>query len=102
VAVVLGSKHMYDDVRALLGYGFKVRAKGGAERLGVRPDPAEEASETTLPPAADRLTGRVTATPSPLVERLGPRILAAPVPMAAFAGVACLALGTLALVWRRR
>jgi hypothetical protein len=30
------------------------------------------------------------------------RILAAPLPLAAFAGVACLLLGALALVWRRR
>jgi serine-type D-Ala-D-Ala carboxypeptidase (penicillin-binding protein 5/6) len=106
VAVVLGSKVMYDDVRALLGYGFKVRPTAGAERLGVLPGPpagdAGDAAEATLPPAADRATGRVSGTPSPLVERFGPQILAAPVPLAACAGVACLLLGILALVWRRR
>jgi D-alanyl-D-alanine carboxypeptidase (penicillin-binding protein 5/6) len=102
VAVVLGSKRMYDDVRALLGYGFKVKPKVGAELLGIRPDPPDHAPEVTLPPAAERITGRVAATPSPLVERLGLRILAAPVPLAACAGVACLLLGALTLVWRRR
>jgi D-alanyl-D-alanine carboxypeptidase len=102
VAVVLGSKHMYDDVRALLGYGFKVKPKVGAELLGVRPEPPEEATEPTLPPAAERITGRVATSPSPLVERLGLRILAAPVPLAACAAVACLLLGGLALLWRRR
>jgi len=106
VAVVLGSKVMYDDVRALLGYGFKVRPKAGAELLGVVPDPPDEASDdaaaATLPPAADRVTGRVSGSPSPLVERLSLRILAAPLPVAALAGVACLLLGSLALIWRRR
>ncbi|HEX8582187.1 MAG TPA: hypothetical protein VF640_07655, partial [Acidimicrobiales bacterium] len=84
--------------------GFKVKPKVGAEILGLVPEPPApgDASDATLPPAADRITGRVTATPSPLAERLGVRILAAPVPMAAFAGVACLLLGALALVWRRR
>jgi D-alanyl-D-alanine carboxypeptidase len=104
VAVVLGSDHMYDDVRALLGYGFKLAPKVGAEVLGPLPEApgSVDAADDTLPPAADRITGRVGATPSPLVERLGLRILAAPVPLAAFAGVACLLLGALALVWRRR
>ena len=106
VAVVLGSKVMYDDVRALLGYGFKVKPEVGAELLGVVPDPpgeaAGDASEATLPPAAERITGRVSGTPSPLVERLSLRILAAPLPLAALAGVACLLLGSLALIWRRR
>ncbi len=106
VAVVLGSKVMYDDVRALLGYGFKVRPKAGAELLGVVPDPPDEAADdaaaATLPPAADRVTGRVSGGPSPLVERLSLRILAAPLPVAALAGVACLLLGSLALIWRRR
>jgi serine-type D-Ala-D-Ala carboxypeptidase (penicillin-binding protein 5/6) len=106
VAVVLGSKVMYDDVRALLGYGFKVRPKVGAERLGVVPDPPDEAADdaagATLPPAAERVTGRVAGSPSPLVERLSLRILAAPLPVAALAGVACLLLGSLALIWRRR
>jgi D-alanyl-D-alanine carboxypeptidase len=102
VAVVLGSDHMYDDVRALLGYGFKVRPEVGAELLGVRPEPPEDATGAPLPPAADRITDRVAASPSPLVERLGLRILAAPVPLAAGAGVACLLLGGLALLWRRR
>jgi len=106
VAVVLGSKVMYDDVRALLGYGFKVRPKAGAELLGVVPDPPDEAADdaaaATLPPAADRVTGRVSGSPSPLVERLSLRILAAPLPVAALAGVACLLLGSLALIWRRR
>jgi serine-type D-Ala-D-Ala carboxypeptidase (penicillin-binding protein 5/6) len=103
VAVVLGSKVMYDDVRALMGYGFKVRPKVGAELLGVRPDPPVDApTDATLPPAAERVTGRASGTPSPVVERLGLRLLAAPLPMAACAGVACLLLGVLALVWRRR
>ena len=102
MAVVLGSKVMYDDVRALFGYGFKVKPKVDAELLGQLPDPPLAAPDATLPPAADRITGRVGASPSPLVERLSLRILAAPVPMAALGGVACLLLGTLALVWRRR
>ena len=102
VAVVLGSKVMYDDVRALFGYGFKVRPKVDAELLGQLPDPPQATPDATLPPAADRITGRVGASPSPLVERLSLRILAAPVPMAALGGVACLLLGALALVWRRR
>jgi hypothetical protein len=102
VAVVLGSKVMYDDVRALLGYGFKVEPKVGAELLGQLPDPEAAVPDATLPPAADRITGRVAASPSPLVERIGLRILAAPVPMAALGGVACLLLGALALLWRRR
>jgi D-alanyl-D-alanine carboxypeptidase len=103
VAVVLGSKVMYDDIRALFAYGFKVKPKVGAELLGQPPDPPEAADpDPTLPPAADRITGRVSATPSPLVERLGLRLLAAPVPLAALAGVACVLFGVLALVWRRR
>jgi hypothetical protein len=36
------------------------------------------------------------------VERLGLRLLAAPLPLAACAGIGCLLLGALALVWRRR
>jgi hypothetical protein len=94
---------MYDDVRALLGYGFKVKPEVGAEILGARPETAgsADATDDTLPPAADRITDRVAATPSPLVDRLGLRILAAaPVPLAASAGIACLLLGALAL--RRR
>jgi serine-type D-Ala-D-Ala carboxypeptidase (penicillin-binding protein 5/6) len=102
LAVALGSKAMYQDVRALLGYGFRVRPKVGAELLGVRPEPPGDGPAPTLPPAAERITGRVSGVPSPLVERLGVRILAAPVPLAASAGVACLLLGTLALFWRRR
>jgi hypothetical protein len=93
---------MYDDVHALFGYGFKVQPKVGAELLGQLPDPPEAAPDPTLPPAAERITGRVAASPSPLVERLGLRLLAAPLPVAALAGVACLLLGALALVWRRR
>jgi serine-type D-Ala-D-Ala carboxypeptidase (penicillin-binding protein 5/6) len=100
LAVALGSDHIYDDVHALLGYGFKLGPTVGSEVLGVRQQP-EAAPEATLPPAPERITGRVAAGPSPLVERLGLRILAAPVPVAAFAGVACLLLGALALVWRR-
>ena len=102
VAVVLGSKVMYDDVRALLGYGFKVKPKVGAELLGVRPEPPRGRDRGDPAPAAERVTGRVSASPSPLVERLGLRILAAPLPLAALAGVACLLLGGLALSARRR
>jgi len=104
VAVVLGSDHMYDDVRALLGYGFKVRPEAGAEVLGrthAAPEAGTRAAapEGTLPPAAERLTGRV-GSPQ-LVERLGLRMLAMPLPLAACAGVGCLLLGVLVLVWRR-
>jgi serine-type D-Ala-D-Ala carboxypeptidase (penicillin-binding protein 5/6) len=104
VAVVLGSKAMYDDVRALMGYGFKARPEVGAELLGVRPAPDEDFTpDPTLPPASDeRLPARITGAPSPVVERLGRRILAAPLPLAASAGVACLLLGALAVVGRRR
>jgi D-alanyl-D-alanine carboxypeptidase (penicillin-binding protein 5/6) len=105
VAAVLGSDHMYDDVRALLGYGFEVKPKVGAEILGSPPaasSPEDGATDATLPPAADRITDRVGATPSPFAERLGLRILAAPLPMAASAGIACLLLGALALTWRRK
>jgi D-alanyl-D-alanine carboxypeptidase len=102
LAVALGSKAMYDDVRAMLRYGFKVRPKAGAELLGVRPEPPDDGPAPTLPPAPERITGRVSSAPSPLVERLGVRILAAPMPLAAGAGVACLLLGSLALLWRRR
>ena len=104
VAVVLGSDHMYDDVRGLLGYGFKLQPKVGAEILGPRPEAPGplQAPDDTLPPAVDRIADRVATGSSPLVERLGVRILAAPVPLAAFAGVACLLLGALALIWRRR
>jgi serine-type D-Ala-D-Ala carboxypeptidase (penicillin-binding protein 5/6) len=102
VAVVLGSKVMYEDIRALFGYGFKVKPKVGAELLGQLPDPPEAAPDPTLPPAAERITGRVAATPSPLIERLGLRLLAAPVPMAAIGGVVCLVLGGLFLLLRRR
>jgi D-alanyl-D-alanine carboxypeptidase len=102
VAVVLGTERMYDDVRALFGYGFKVKPKVGAELLGVRPDPPDAPPDATLPPAADRITGRVAAPPAPLVERLGLRLLAAPLPVAACAGIGCLVLGVLALVWRPR
>jgi D-alanyl-D-alanine carboxypeptidase (penicillin-binding protein 5/6) len=102
LAVALGSDHMYDDVRAMLAYGFKVRPAVGDEVLGVHADAAApDAPGATLPPAPDRITGRVAASPSPLVERLGLRILATPVPVAACAGVACLLLGALALAWRR-
>jgi D-alanyl-D-alanine carboxypeptidase (penicillin-binding protein 5/6) len=104
VAVALGSDHIYDDVRALLAYGFKASPAAGAELLGRAPataaaTPAVPAA--TLPPAAERLTGRVAAPPTPLVERLGLRLLAMPVPLAACAGVGCLLLGGLVLVWRR-
>jgi hypothetical protein len=87
-------------VRALFGYGFRVKPKVGAELLGVRPD-APDGSDPTLPPAAERITGRVSGSPSPLVERLSLRMLAAPVPLAACAGLACVLVGVLALVWRR-
>jgi D-alanyl-D-alanine carboxypeptidase (penicillin-binding protein 5/6) len=102
LAVALDSKVMYQDVRALLGYGFKVRPGAGAELLGVRPEPPDDGPAPTLPPATERVTGPVSGVPSPLVERLGVRILAAPVPLAAGTGVACLVLGALALFWRRR
>ena len=102
LAVALGSKVMYDDVRAMLRYGFKVRPKAGAELLGVRPEPPDDGPAPTLPPAPERITGRVSSAPSPLVERLGVRVLAAPMPLAACVGVACLLLGSLALFWRRR
>jgi D-alanyl-D-alanine carboxypeptidase len=102
LAVALGSKAMYDDVRAMLRYGFKVRPKAGAELLGVRPEPPDDGPAPTLPPAPERITGRVSSAPSPLVERLGVRVLAAPMPLAACVGVACLLLGSLALFWRRR
>jgi serine-type D-Ala-D-Ala carboxypeptidase (penicillin-binding protein 5/6) len=101
LAVALGSDHMYDDVHALLGYGFKVEPAAGAEVLGVARQQPEADPAPTLPPAPERLTGRVAASPSPLVQRLGLRILAAPVPLAATAGLACLLLGALALTWRR-
>jgi D-alanyl-D-alanine carboxypeptidase (penicillin-binding protein 5/6) len=101
VAVALGSDHVYDDVHALLAYGFKSRPTVGAELLGVHQESPSATPQPTLPPAPDRITGRVAASPSPLVERLGLRILAAPLPVAATAGVACLLLGALALVWRR-
>jgi D-alanyl-D-alanine carboxypeptidase (penicillin-binding protein 5/6) len=102
LAVALGSRVMYDDVRALFRYGFKVKPKAGAELLGVRPEPPDDGPAPTLPPAAERVTGRASGAPSPLVERLGVRILAAPLPLAACAGVACLLLGSLVLFWRRR
>jgi serine-type D-Ala-D-Ala carboxypeptidase (penicillin-binding protein 5/6) len=103
IAVALGSDHMYDDVRALLAYGFKVRPRADAEVLGAvaAPEAATRAAtpDETLPPAAERLTGRV-GSPQ-LVERLGLRMLAMPLPLAACAGVGCLLLGGLVLVWRR-
>jgi serine-type D-Ala-D-Ala carboxypeptidase (penicillin-binding protein 5/6) len=102
VAVALGSERMYDDARSLLRHGFKVKPRAGAELLGVRPDAADDALEATLPPAAERSTGRVAESPLSPVERLGLRILATPLPIAASAGLACLVLGALALVWRRR
>jgi serine-type D-Ala-D-Ala carboxypeptidase (penicillin-binding protein 5/6) len=103
VAVALGSDRMYDDVRALFAYGFKVGPRADAEVLGAAAAPeagAQAAAPTeTLPPAADRLTGRI-GSPR-LVERLGLRMLALPLPLAACAGVGCLLLGGLVLVWRR-
>jgi serine-type D-Ala-D-Ala carboxypeptidase (penicillin-binding protein 5/6) len=102
IAVALGSDHMYDDVRALFAYGFKASPTADGEVLGRAPAAAApDAPEATLPPAAERLTGRVAAPPTPLVERLGLRLLAMPVPLAACAGVGCLLLGGLVLVWRR-
>jgi hypothetical protein len=94
---------MYDDVRALFAYGFKVKPRADAEVLGAVAAPEEgtqaNAPEETLPPAVDRLTGRI-GSPQ-LVERLGLRMLAMPLPLAACAGVGCLLLGGLALAWRR-
>jgi serine-type D-Ala-D-Ala carboxypeptidase (penicillin-binding protein 5/6) len=106
VAVVLGSHHIYDDVRALFAYGFKVTPKAGAEVLGRTPAAPEAAARaapaaTTLPPAAERPGGRVASAPTPLVIRLGLRLLAIPLPLAAGVGVGCLALGVLALAWLR-
>jgi D-alanyl-D-alanine carboxypeptidase len=104
IAVALGSDHMYDDVRGMLGYGFRLTPKVGAEILGTHPDApgSVEPPDNTLPPAADPITNRAPAGTSRLVERLGVRILATPLPVAASAGVACLLLGALALIWRRR
>jgi serine-type D-Ala-D-Ala carboxypeptidase (penicillin-binding protein 5/6) len=104
VAVVLGSKVMYEDVRALFRYGFTTKPKVGAELLGQPPaeDLPDTAPDLTLPPAADPITDGVATTPSRLVERVGLQLLAAPVPLAAAAGVVCLVLGGLVLVWRRR
>jgi D-alanyl-D-alanine carboxypeptidase (penicillin-binding protein 5/6) len=104
IAVALGSDRMYDDVRALFAYGFKVRPRADAEVLGAAAAPEAEAEqaaapEETLPPAVERLTGRV-GSPQ-LVERLGVRMLAMPLPLAACAAVGCLLLGGLVLVWRR-
>jgi D-alanyl-D-alanine carboxypeptidase (penicillin-binding protein 5/6) len=99
IAVALGSDRIYDDVRALFGYGFKVEPTVGAEVLGARPGPR---ADPALPPAAERITGRVAAAPVPLMERLGLRLLASPLPVTASAGLGCLVLGALALVWRRR
>ena len=105
VAVALGSDRMYDDVRSLLGYGFRTRPKAGAEVLGVTAGPEAEAAapdrDSTLPPAADRVTGRVGGAPTPLFERLGLRLLALPMPLAAAAAAGCLVVGVLALVWLR-
>jgi D-alanyl-D-alanine carboxypeptidase (penicillin-binding protein 5/6) len=104
VAVVLGSKVLYEDVRALFRYGFTTKPKVGAELLGQPPaeDLPDTAPDLTLPPAADPITDGVATTPSRLVERVGLQLLAAPVPLAAAAGVVCLVLGGLVLVWRRR
>jgi serine-type D-Ala-D-Ala carboxypeptidase (penicillin-binding protein 5/6) len=101
IAVALGSDHMYDDVRSLLAYGFKVRPSSDAEVLGVRPEAeADRATAATLPPA-ERF-GRVGAAPgSPLIERAGRRLLAAPLPVAASAAVALLLLGGLVVAWLR-
>ena len=76
----------------------------GAELLGQSPaeDLPVTAPDLTLPPAADPITDGVATTPSRLVERVGLQLLAAPVPLAAAAGVVCLVLGGLVLVWRRR
>jgi D-alanyl-D-alanine carboxypeptidase len=102
IAVVLGSERMYDDVRAALAYGFKVDPKPGAELLGPRPDPPEDDTAATLPPPVDPVTPGRTGDSSPLAERMGHRILAAPLPLAAATGAACLLVGVVALLWRRR
>jgi serine-type D-Ala-D-Ala carboxypeptidase (penicillin-binding protein 5/6) len=102
IAVALGSDRMYEDVRALFGYGFKVKPTVDAEVLGPRPEPVADTPDPTLPPAAERITGRVAAAPTPLIERLGLRLLAAPLPVAACAAIGCVVVGLLALVWRRR
>jgi serine-type D-Ala-D-Ala carboxypeptidase (penicillin-binding protein 5/6) len=102
IAVALGSDDMYDDVRSLLAYGFKVRPSPDAEVLGVRPEAeAGRATAATLPPA-ERFGGQVGADPaSPLVERAGRRLLAAPLPVAASTAVALLLLGGLVVAWFR-
>jgi serine-type D-Ala-D-Ala carboxypeptidase (penicillin-binding protein 5/6) len=102
IAVALGSDDMYDDVRSLLAYGFKVRPSPDAEMLGVRPEAeAGRATAATLPPV-ERFGGQVGADPaSPLVERAGRRLLAAPLPVAASTAVALLLLGGLVVAWFR-
>jgi serine-type D-Ala-D-Ala carboxypeptidase (penicillin-binding protein 5/6) len=102
IAVALGSDDMYDDVRSLLAYGFKVRPSPDAEMLGVRPEAeAGRATAATLPPA-ERFGGPVGADrASPLVERAGRRLLAAPLPVAASTAVALLLLGGLVVAWFR-
>jgi serine-type D-Ala-D-Ala carboxypeptidase (penicillin-binding protein 5/6) len=102
VAVVLGSDHMYDDVRALFAYGFKVRPKPGGEVLGRAPAPPEvarrAAAPARLPPVAERPGGRDAGVrPTPLIRRLGLRVLAMPLPLAAGVAVGCLVLGVLAV-----
>jgi serine-type D-Ala-D-Ala carboxypeptidase (penicillin-binding protein 5/6) len=105
VAVALGSDHMYDDVRALLAYGFKVTPKAGAEVLGRTPAAPEATARAAAPPAlppAAEPSGRAEGVrPTPLVRRLGLRLLGMPLPLAAGAAVGCLVLGVLAVVWLR-
>jgi serine-type D-Ala-D-Ala carboxypeptidase (penicillin-binding protein 5/6) len=104
IAVALGSDHMYDDVRSLFAYGFKIRPRPGAEVLGAlaqpAPEPAAPDAEAVLPPIADRLAGQAPTAPAPPVERVVLRLLAAPLPLAAAAAV-LLALGGLAVLWFR-
>ena len=100
MTVVLRLKHMYDDVRALLGYGFKVKPTVGAELLGVRPEPPEDATEATLPgrPSASPAGSRPARRPGRAPRPAHP---GRPGPAGGLRGRG-LPAGGLALLWRRR
>jgi serine-type D-Ala-D-Ala carboxypeptidase (penicillin-binding protein 5/6) len=99
LAVALGTRDQYGDVRAMLAYGFRVRPRPGAELLGAPlRRPADRA--TARPPAtAGHLAG--PAAPAPL-RRVGLRLLAAPPPLAASAAACLLVLGAAVLLGYRR